>query len=209
MVYVVGLTGGIGSGKTQASDYFASLGIHIVDADIAARIVVQLGKPALSHIKEAFGAEALLPSGELNRPWLREKIFALPQARHQLEAITHPLIRDEIKAQLAQAKSTYAILVSPLLFETSQIQLTHRSLVIDATEALQKQRAAKRDGVSETQITHIMATQLSREARRAKANDIVENHGDLIELQQQLYDKHQLYCELAHDWQRSSNISIG
>jgi len=117
---VIGLTGGIGSGKTLATDHFARLGITIVDADLAARVVVEPGQPALAEIAATFGAGMLLPDGRLDRPRLRQHVFSDPEARRQLEAIIHPRIAAEIARQLAASKSPYTILVSPLLFESGQ-----------------------------------------------------------------------------------------
>ena len=196
-MYVVGLTGGIGSGKTAASDYLHSLGIDVVDADIVARDVVAIGQPALAQIAQHFGTAVLLADGSLNRSALRTIVFNNADERKVLETITHPAIRQEILQQLKASVSPYTLLVSPLLFESGQYQFAHRNLVIDASEDLQRRRAALRDGVSSEQINRIMAAQLTRAERNRRADDIVINHGDLADLYQQLYAVHQQYLQLS------------
>lgn len=194
---VIGLTGGIGSGKTMATDYLQRSGITIVDADLAARVVVEPGEPALQEITEAFGADMLQADGTLNRAALRQIVFADPAQRKRLEAITHPRIAQEILRQLTVSASPYTVLVSPLLFESSQHRFAQRTLLIDAPESAQKQRAATRDKVSEEQIASIMAAQMSREERRKRADDIVMNDGDLTSLHAQLEKLHQDYLKMA------------
>ena len=196
-MYVVGLTGGIGSGKTAASDYLHSLGIDVVDADVVARDVVAIGQPALAQIAQHFGTAVLLADGSLNRSALRTIVFNNADERKVLETITHPAIRQEILQQLTASVSPYTLLVSPLLFESGQYQFAHRNLVIDASEDLQRRRAALRDGVSSEQINRIMAAQLTRAERNRRADDIVINHGDLADLYQQLYAVHQQYLQLS------------
>ena len=197
-MYIVGLTGGIGSGKTAASDYFAlSYDIEVVDADIVAREVVMQGQPALQAIADHFGQHILLEDGSLNRAALREIVFANPQQRKVLESITHPAIRAMIQHKLSISRSPYTLLVSPLLFESGQYQFAHRNLVIDVSEELQWQRASARDNVSSEQIKQIMAAQLSREARLSRADDIAINNGDLAYLHLQLDGLHQKYLQLS------------
>lgn len=183
MPYILGVTGGIGSGKSAATDIFASLGIEVVDADIAAREVVGLGCPALETIAEHFGADILLASGELNRALLREKIFSQPDEKQWLENLLHPLIREQIINQLAHIQSPYGVLSSPLLFETEQSHLADKTVVIDCTEQQQLARAMGRDTASENNIKHIMDAQLSREQRNAYADDVIDNSGDIDRLQ--------------------------
>ncbi len=197
-MYVVGLTGGIGSGKTAASDYLASLGIGVVDADVVARDIVAIGQPALNQIAQHFGSDILQADGSLNRSALRAIVFHQPSERKVLESITHPAIRQRIQQQLASSTSPYTLLVSPLLFESGQYQFANRLLVIDASEDLQRQRASMRDGVSSEQIASIMAAQLTRAERLQNADDVVINHGDLDELYQQLDLVHQRYLQLSH-----------
>ena len=196
-MYVVGLTGGIGSGKTAASDYLAALGITVVDADVVARDVVTLGQPALAAIAQHFGSHILNTDGSLNRAALRQIVFNAPSERKALEAITHPAIRQSIAQKLAASQSPYTLLVSPLLFESGQNQFAQRTLVIDASEELQRQRAAQRDNVSAEQIAQIMAAQLPRTERRQRADDIVINHGNLADLHQQLDTLHSVYLQLS------------
>ena len=198
-MYIIGLTGGIGSGKTAASDYFAlNYGIEVVDADIVAREVVMQGQPALQAIADYFGADILLEDGSLNRAALRHIVFADPQQRKVLESITHPAIRAMIQHKLSMSTSAYTLLVSPLLFESGQYQFAHRNLVIDVSEELQWQRASARDNVSAEQIKQIMAAQLSREERLKRADDIAINNGDLAYLHLQLDELHQKYLQLSH-----------
>ncbi len=194
---VIGLTGGIGSGKTMATDHFARLGITVVDADLASRVVVQPGQPALQDIADHFGPGVLLPDGSLNRPALRAIVFADQEARKVLERITHPRIAEEISRQLAASTSPYTILVSPLLFESGQHRFANRTVLVDTTEALQQQRAARRDSVSEEQIKAIMAVQMSREDRLARADDVLLNDGDLAHLHAAVEALHQRYLALA------------
>lgn len=194
---VIGLTGGIGSGKTMATDHFDRLGITVVDADLASRVVVQPGQPALQDIADHFGPGVLLPDGSLNRPALRAIVFADPEARKVLERITHPRIAEEISRQLAASTSPYTILVSPLLFESGQHRFANRTVLVDTTEALQQQRAARRDSVSEEQIKAIMAVQMSREDRLGRADDVLLNDGDLAHLHAAVEALHQRYLALA------------
>ena len=182
MKFVLGLTGGIGSGKSAASHWFEAQGITVVDADVVAREVVELGQPALTQIQQAFGDWVLLADGSLNRRALREYIFQSPEARKTLESITHPAIRTSIIQQLHAAQSPYAILVSPLLFETNQHELTQHTLLIDATIELQIERASQRDGQNIEQIRNIIAAQMSREQKQTMADDIVLNDGHLDHL---------------------------
>ena len=197
MTLIVGLTGGIGSGKSAASQWFETQGINVVDADIAAREIVEKGQPALAQIQSAFGDWVLLESGELNRKALREHIFQHPSARQQLEDITHPAIRQSIIVQLAQASSPYVILVSPLLFETNQHLLTQRTLLIDASIELQIQRASQRDGQSVAQIENIIQAQMPRDRKLDLADDIAINDGHLEHLYTQLQKLHLHYLELS------------
>ncbi|MCC1495285.1 dephospho-CoA kinase [Alcanivorax sp. 1008] len=198
MMFVVGLTGGIGSGKTAASDYLASKGITVVDADLVSRLVVQPGQPALQAIAERFGAGVIQPDGTLDRRALREIVFADPSARKDLEAITHPAIGAEILRQLQTSSSPYTLLVSPLLLESSQHKMAQRILLIDVPEALQLSRTASRDQVAETQVKAIMAAQMSRADKHQRADDIVTNDADLASLHRQLDTLHETYLKMAH-----------
>lgn len=197
MTYIVGLSGGIGSGKSAASAWFQQQEILVIDADIVAREVVEVGQPALIEIQKHFGDWVLDEQGCLNRSALRDYIFKHPEARQQLEAITHPVIRSAIIQQLNQALSPYAILASPLLFETDQHLLCQRSLLIDVPVELQLVRASQRDGQSREQIERIIAVQMPRLEKQKRAHDIVDNSGTLEDLYQQLQRLHEHYLQLA------------
>ncbi|WP_288450517.1 dephospho-CoA kinase [uncultured Acinetobacter sp.] len=199
MPYIVGLTGGIGSGKSAASQWFEHQDIDVVDADVVAREVVQPGQPALEKIAQHFGDWVLQADGQLDRRALRDYIFQHPEARQQLEAITHPIIRQSILSQLQQAQSAYVILVSPLLFETGQDRMTHRNLLIDVSEATQLKRASQRDAQSTEQIQKIIATQMPRSEKLKRADDVVHNEGTLDELYQQLMRLHTDYLTRSPD----------
>lgn len=198
---IIGLTGGIGSGKSEVSRRFESLGILVIDADQIAREVVQPGQPALADIVAHFGSDFVLPSGQLDRAKLRARIFSDQDAKAWLEQLLHPQINMLIRTRLQMADSRYAILSSPLLLETKQHELVDRVLVVDTSELLQLERASQRDKDSEDQVRRIMATQLSRTDRCSRANDIIQNHGDLSELDTQVNKLHQLYLELAQNRQ--------
>ncbi|MCU1718127.1 dephospho-CoA kinase [Pseudomonas sp. 5P_3.1_Bac2] len=194
--WILGLTGGIGSGKSAVAQHFIDLGIHAVDADHAARWVVEPGKPALAQIVAHFGSEVLQADGQLNRAALRQKIFSDPQQRRWLEALLHPLIAQEIAHSLAQAQSPYAILVSPLLIESGQYKLAQRILVVDAPEQLQIQRTMSRDQSSQEQVEAILKVQASRERRLSQAHDVLVNDRDLNWLRSEAQRLHDFYLTL-------------
>lgn len=194
--WILGLTGGIGSGKSAAADAFAELGIETIDADHAARWVVEPGRPALAKIFERFGESVLLDDGQLNRAALREHIFAEPEQRQWLEALLHPLIRTEIKQFLGAAQSPYAILVSPLLIESDQYKTVQRVLVVDVPSEVQMARALQRDQVSETQLRAIMQAQLERDERLKYADDVLCNAADKAALQREVARLHDYYLTL-------------
>ena len=194
---IIGLTGGIGSGKSSASAHFEKLGIHVVDADLVAREVVEPGKPALATIAKQFGADILNEFGGLDRTKLRAIIFSDTNAKRWLEALLHPIIRSEIIRQISNAESPYAILVSPLLFETDQHKLCSRTLLIDAPKELQIERATKRDNVSIDSIEKIIAAQMPREAKQKHADDIILNDDNEAHLQHMVELKHRYYLELC------------
>lgn len=195
---IIGLTGGIGSGKSAAAARFAEAhGIHVVDADIKSRVVVEPGRPALHHIVDRFGDAVLQDDGTLNRAVLREKVFQDPDQRRWLEQLLHPLIRDEIVTDLAAAASPYALLVSPLLVESGQYQMTQRVLVVDVPEALQIARTTARDNVPEQQVRAILQAQAQREDRLRHAHDVISNDQDLAALHRQVDALHQRYLALA------------
>ena len=173
----IGLTGGIGAGKSFVADAFARLGAHIVDADVLARAVTAAGEPVLGAIRAHFGEQVLLADGHLNRAWLREVIFREPQQKTWLEALLRPLVRARIMAALAQPCDTYHILVSPLMFETKQTVLVSRVIVVDVNEETQLERACRRDGADPAAIRRIIASQVPRAEKLARADFIVDNNG--------------------------------
>lgn len=185
---IIGLTGGIGSGKSTVARAFGELGIGWVDADDVAREVVAVGEPALAAIAEHFGTGVLNYDGTLNRSALRTIIFEDPAQRQWLESVTHPKVRERLLLHLdrLQAQSPYVLLVSPLLFESGQDKLVNRTLVIDVPESLQLTRTLARDGVSESQVRAILAAQLPREERLAKGNDVIDNSGDHANMMRQV-----------------------
>jgi dephospho-CoA kinase len=197
VTFVVGITGGIGSGKTAVSDRFRALGIEIVDADVASREVVKPGMPALDEIRRHFGESVIQPDGTLDRAALRQKVFADPAERQWLERLLHPSINAWIREQLTKATSPYVILVSPIMFETQQHLLTNRVLVVDVPESVQLARTMARDKNSETQVRAIMAAQASREKRLERADDVIVNDGGLEALDQGVAALHRKYLELA------------
>ena len=196
-MFVVGLTGGIGSGKTVASDRFEELGVKVVDADIASRVVVEIGKPALSSIEGQFGSDVISDDGSLNRAKLREIIFKDDEAKSWLESLLHPLIGQHILDEIASATSRYVILVSPLLFETTQFQMCNRTLLIDVPKDIQVLRTAKRDKVPESQVEKIIASQMDRDQKISKADDVIVNDGEIGDLISKIDKIHQRYIELA------------
>ncbi|ERO63682.1 dephospho-CoA kinase [Pseudomonas piscis] len=194
--WILGLTGGIGSGKSAAAQHFIDLGIHVIDADHAARWVVEPGRPALEQIARHFGEGVLQADGQLDRAALRKLIFEDPQQRRWLEALLHPLIAEEIASHLARAQSPYAILVSPLLVESGQARMTQRILVIDAPQQLQIERTLLRDQVSEQQVQAILQAQASREERLRNADDVLVNDRDHAWLHSEVERLHHFYLTL-------------
>jgi dephospho-CoA kinase len=191
----IGLTGGIGSGKTAASDHFSRLGAEVIDTDILSRELVEPGQPALREIVACFGAQVLDADGRLDRSRLREKVFRDPQARRRLEAILHPRIRAAMLLRAEQSPAPYVVFVIPLLFETGQQALVDRILLIDVPEALQRARVAARDGLGDAQINRVMAAQVDRETRRLNADDIVCNDGTIAELRAEIEKLHRKYLK--------------
>lgn len=195
-MFIIGLTGGIGSGKTAASDWFATQGIAVVDADVVAREVVAPCQPALDEIVKLFGEWALLADGTLNRAAIRQHVFEHPEDRKKLEQVTHPRIQAAMAQQLQAATSEYVVLVSPLLLESGKGGLAafcQRVLVVDVPEAVQRARAGERDGQTPESIDQIMAVQIARADRVALADDVVLNDGNLPHLYQQLQILHERY----------------
>ncbi len=190
-MFVLGVTGGIGSGKSAATDIFSSLGVKVVDADILSRVPVQKGESGLVEIEKRYGKKILLSSGELNRKKLREIIFEKEEEKIWLENLLHPLIADLISQELKLSSSIYTILASPLLFETKQSNHCNETLVIDVSEETQVLRTKTRDEVSEEQVRTIILSQINRSERLRLANHIIENEGSLDDLAKAVKELHQ------------------
>jgi len=198
-MYIVGLTGGIGSGKTAVSDRFEALGISIVDADLCSRVVVEKGRPALKQIAEYFGPSVIDDNGELNRAELRKIIFSDSDKKKWLEALLHPLIAEETINQLSSAKSAYVILVSPLLVEAQQYLMCNDVIVVDVPEATQLERTMARDSNDAEQVKSIMASQASRNKRLEHASIVIENTAGLDKLDKEVNEIHQGLLTKAHE----------
>jgi dephospho-CoA kinase len=196
---VVGLTGGIGSGKTTVANGFHALGIPVIDADKLARELVEPGQPALDEIISTFGTEATTTDGRLDRNYMRQRIFANPGQKSQLEAILHPKIRQRIRALLANIKTPYCIVVIPLLLETGQTDLVDRILVVDSPEKEQLTRVAARDSLSDNAIMAIINSQTDRNTRLAAADDIIVNDRGMSELTGHIQKLHRHYMGITHD----------
>lgn len=196
-MFVVGLTGGIGSGKSEVARLFASLGVPVVDTDTIAHGLTAPGSPLLVEIAQALGRHCIKPDGSLDRAWLRRRVFADADARRTLENILHPRIRETAGQLLAQhADAPYQIIVVPLLFETGGYAgLVSRSLVVDCDEALQIARTMQRNPLSEAEVRAIMAAQLPRSQRVALADDVIENDGSLQKLEESVRVKHEKYIK--------------
>ena len=197
MTFVVGLTGGIGSGKSAAADRFAELHITIVDADIASRAVVEPGTPALTEIERHFGADILQSDGTLDRTQLRHKVFADPTERKWLQSLLHPLINQYIKDAIGDSNSPYTILVNPLLIESGQHVWCQRLLVVDVPTEVQIRRTMARDNNTREQVENILKAQADRETRIGLADDVIANDQDLSNLRAEVDKLHSLYLQLA------------
>ena len=196
-MFVVGITGGIGSGKTAVTDHLETLGITVVDADKAARVVVEPGTPALAEIAAHFGSAILLDDGALNRAALRELVFNDSAQRKILEGITHPRIREEIARQLSAATSPYVVLSSPLLLESGQNSFADYVVVVDVPEAVQVDRTMRRDDNSESLVKQIMAAQLDRQTRLSRADEAISNDDTLEALHTEVEALHQRLLDRA------------
>ncbi len=197
--FVVGLTGGIGSGKSAAAELFAELGAAVVDTDAIAHELTAAQGAAMPAIRAAFGAAAVAADGSLDRAAMRKLVFADAAARHRLEAILHPLIRAGSADRCAAAPTPYAVLAVPLLVEAGgdYRRRVARVAVVDCREETQVARVMARSGLTRAQVWEIMATQASRAARRAAADDIIDNDGELAGLRPQVEDLHRRYLGLA------------
>jgi dephospho-CoA kinase len=193
----IGLTGGIASGKSTVAQRFMELGVPVIDADAAARAVVAPGKPGLAAVSERFGPRVLAENGELDRRALRDLIFKDPGLRRDLEAILHPLIRADMEQSAELAIGPYVIMDIPLLVEGGSRDRVDRVLVVDVDEAVQLQRVMARDGCTEQQARAILASQASRSARLAAADDVLLNTGTVTDLRQAVDHLHERYLSLA------------
>jgi dephospho-CoA kinase len=196
-VLLIGLTGGIGSGKSTVADLFARLGAGVVDTDLLARELTEPGTPVLARIAAEFGTEILSPDASLNRSRLRKRVFADPAARARLESLLHPPIRELMLERAAALPSPYAILVIPLLLETGQDALVDRVLVVDCPESVQVERVHRRSGLPEDEIARIMGSQIPRAERLSRADDVIDNQGDPDALPPQVERLHRAYLALA------------
>ena len=194
---IIGLTGGIGSGKSVVSDKFKSLGIAVVDADVASRTVVEPGKPALKEIEDHFGSGIITAEGKLDRNNLREIIATDPEERKWLESVTHPKIGEQITKEISESTSVYTLFVAPLLLETNSQEMCSRVVVVDVPKDVQIRRTAKRDKVSPNQVEQMVAAQMEREKRLEKADDVLLNSGTIEDLEKQVEELHKKYIQMV------------
>lgn len=201
--YVVGLTGGIASGKSAVAREFAARGVPVIDADQVSREVVEPGSDALAQIAAHFGKEILLADGSLDRAALRKRIFSEPAERTWLENLLHPIIRQRIRDRIAVSQAPWLILMVPLLFEGGGYDFVQRVLVVDVPEEVQRARVKARDGSDDATIDGIMARQLPRAERLARADDVIDNSAPLATLPPRVAELAAHYEELAHEWHQT------
>lgn len=195
---VIGLTGGIGSGKSEVARAFAALGVDVADADVAARVASARGTPGFAAVVAAFGPEAVGADGELDRAWLRRRVFADADARARLESILHPLIHALLDRALAAWRGPYGLLSVPLLLERGGLlSRVARVLVVDCPEEEQVRRVAGRSGLASAEVRAVMATQMPRAARLARADDVIDNSGAMAGIAPQVAQLDAKYRELA------------
>ncbi len=196
--YVVALTGGIAAGKSAVSRRFESLGIHVYDADVAARAVVASGSEGLQAVVARFGTEVLDADGHLDRAAMRQRVFGDDEARRALEAITHPRVRAWLREHVMADRGPYCLLAIPLLAENlDHYRWVDRILVVDAPESIQLDRLMRRDGIDEALARRMIERQASRTERLTIAHDVIENSGDETELDRAVADRHTRYLALA------------
>ncbi|KAF0190750.1 MAG: dephospho-CoA kinase [Gammaproteobacteria bacterium] len=196
---IIGLTGGIGSGKSSVARLFANLGISVIDADTVARDIVKPGMPALSRIAQEFGPDAIGTDKQLDRQYLRDLVFEDEPARRRLEAIMHPLIRTEMFRRARDVQTPYCVFEIPLLVETRQTDVVDRVVVVDCPEELQIERIKQRDRLTQDEIRAIMNAQATRHQRRNQADDVIVNDASTELLEQRVQELHQKYLALAAD----------
>ncbi len=194
---VVGLTGGIGSGKSTVAAHFARLGVPVIDADDISRALVAPGQPALDEVSAAFGTDLLDAHGVLDRARLRRIVLADPEQRRRLEGILHPRVRLEMSRRLGEIKAPYCILSIPLLIETGQTDRVDRILVVDCPESLQRSRVSTRNHWTAADIDAMIAVQATRSQRLQAADDVLVNDGDIESLQHNIADLHRQYLALS------------
>lgn len=195
----IGLTGGIGSGKSSAAAMFARRGVPVIDADEIAKQLVAPGQPAYERIIQRFGKEFVDADGFIDRGRLRRHVFDDPASRRELEAILHPRVRRQIQRQLRALRAPYCVIVIPLIFEANQQDLVDRILVIDATEDTQVQRVAARSSLADDEIRKIIAAQIGRNVRLRQAHDVITNEGELEQLEERVDAFHTRYLDLARE----------
>lgn len=196
---VVGLTGSIGSGKSTVAHLFAQHGVPVIDADILSRTLTQAGMPAYARIVEHFGTQIVNADGSLDRGALRDLIFTDPNERRWLEALLHPLILQRMQEDIRQLQAPYCLAVIPLLLETETVNFIQRILVVDITEKTQIERAVLRDKSTQDKIQSIIKTQMARDERLARADDVIDNTGSAEALAKQVDKLHQMYLKLARE----------
>ena len=198
MTFVVGLTGGIGSGKSAAADEFAALGASVVDTDVIAHELTEKGGAAMTAIEKLFGPDAVSADGSMDRRKVRERVFADPAAKRRLEALLHPMIREESARRIVAATGPYVVHVVPLLIESPDYRRrVDRVLVVDCPEHTQIARVRARSGLSESEVRAIMRTQVTRAERVAAADDVIDNGGSRESLRKQVAALHQKYLQFA------------
>lgn len=198
MAYAVGLTGGIGCGKSSAARLFAELGAGVIDTDVIAHQLTQADSPALTTIRHEFGPDYLLPDGSLDRARMRRLVFSDDAAKVRLEAILHPLIKQRVLGEMESIDAPYLLIVVPLLLETANYgDVVSRVLVVDCDEQQQLQRTMARSKLSAAEVSAIMSKQLSRQARLRKADDVIHNTGSLEDLRRQVETLHRQYLQWA------------
>lgn len=197
-MYVIGLTGGIGSGKTAVSDFFCQLGVFIVDCDVISRQITAPGGSAIKKIKDAFGPASIRSDGGMNRDYIRELVFKDENKRNLLQSILHPVIQEQCALLLSSSKSKYTIVSVPLLYPQSYwYKISNRILVVDVPEEIQIERVMKRSHLSEEEVSLIIHSQMRRFDRIKMADDVILNTGNLITLQKLVKKLHVIYSNLA------------